>query len=90
MADKDILEVPQDCVLCTYYLILSQKIKKGFGLSEVSTLTPADALGLMARSANARTHKIDGPILKSFNMVQVEDMLGMALYLKKLTVLHRR
>ena len=45
MAGEDITELPRDCVLCTYHLMLSQKIKKRFGLSEVSTLTPADASG---------------------------------------------
>ena len=55
------------------------KIKKRFGLwspkSKVSTLTPADASGLMVRSTDAGTQKIDGPILKPFSRVQVEDKL---------------
>ena len=50
--------------------MLSQKIKKGFGLSEVSTLTPADASGPTVRSTDAGTHKIDGSTLKPFSMVQ--------------------
>ena len=54
---------------------LSKKIKKGFGLSEVSTLTPADASGLTVRSTDVGTHKIDGPILKPFSRVQVKDKL---------------
>ena len=44
MVGENILEVPQNCVLYTYYPILSQKIKKRFGLSKVNTLTPADVL----------------------------------------------
>ena len=32
VAEKDILEVPRDCVLCTYYPMCFQKIKKSFGL----------------------------------------------------------
>ena len=64
--------------------MLSQKIKKGFTLSEVSTLTPADALGLTVRSTNAGTHKINGPTLKPFIRVQVEDKLKEArLFFKK-------
>ena len=40
--------------------MFSQKIKKGFELSEVSILTPADASGLTVRSTDAGTHKING------------------------------
>ena len=65
VAGKDIPEVPQDCVLYTYHPMLSQKIKKGFGLSKVSTLTPADASGPMVWSTNAGTHKINGFIFKN-------------------------
>ena len=32
VAGEDILDVSQDCVLCTYYPIFFQKIKKRFGL----------------------------------------------------------
>ena len=45
--------------------MFSQRIKKGFGLSEVSTLTPADASGLTVRSTDAGTHKIDGFTFKN-------------------------
>ena len=54
---------------------------KRFGLwptgSEVSTRTPADVskLGFTVWSTNARTYKTDGPILKPFSRVQVEDKL---------------
>ena len=61
---------------------LSKKIKKSFGLwsprSKVSTLTPADASSLTVWSTNAGTHKIDGPILKPFSRVKVEDKLKKA------------
>ena len=40
----------------------------------------------MVQSTDARTHKIDGPIFKLFSMVQMENVLGRALYLKELTV----
>ena len=50
--------------------MLSQKIKKGFGPSEVSTLTPADASGLTVWTTNTGTHKIDGSTLKPFSMIQ--------------------
>ena len=50
--------------------MLSQKIKKGFGLSEVSTLILTDASGRMVWSTAAGTHKIDGSTLKPFSMVQ--------------------
>ena len=43
--------------------------------SEVNTLTPADASGLPVRSTDAGTHKIDGPTLKPFSRVQVEEKL---------------
>ena len=56
--------------------MFSQKIKKGFGLSEVSTLTSADASGLTVQSTNAGTHKIDNPTFKPFSKVQMEDKLG--------------
>ena len=75
MASEDIPEVPRDCVPCTYHPMFSQRIKKGFGLSEVSTLTPADASGLTVRSTDAGTHKIDGSTFKPFSRVQVEDKL---------------
>ena len=39
------------------------------------TLTPANASDLTVRSIDAGTHKIDGPTLKSFSRVQVEDKL---------------
>ena len=65
MAGKDILEVPWDFILCTYYPMLSQKIKKGFGLSKVNTPTLADASGPTVWSINAGTHKIDGFIFKN-------------------------
>ena len=65
VAGEDILEVPQDGVPCTYHPMLSQKIKKGFRLSEVSTLTPADASGFTVRSTNTGTHKIDGFTFKN-------------------------
>ena len=45
--------------------MFSQRIKKGFGLSEVSTLIPADASGLTVRSIDAGTHKIDGFTFKN-------------------------
>ena len=64
VASEDIPEVPRDCVPCTYHLMFSQRIKKGFGLSE---------LGFTVRSSDARTHTIDGPTLNPFSMVQVED-----------------
>ena len=55
---------------------------KRFGLwptkSEVSTLTPADALGLTVQLTDAETYKIDGPTLKPFSRVQVEDKLKKA------------
>ena len=76
VAGEDIPEVPRDCVPCTYHPMFSQRIKKGFGLSEVSTLTPADASGLTVRSTDAGTHKIDGPTFKPFSKVQVEGKLG--------------
>ena len=41
--------------------------------SEVSTLTPADTSGLTVWSTDAGTHKIDGPKLKPFSRVEVED-----------------
>ena len=65
MAGEDIPDVPQDCVLCTYHPMFSQRIKKGFGLSEVSTPTPANASGLTVRSSDAGTHKIDGFTFKN-------------------------
>ena len=46
------------------------KIKKRFELSEVSTLTLADASGLTVQSTDAGNHKIDGSTLKLFSMVQ--------------------
>ena len=64
VAGKDILDVSQDCVLCIYHPMFFQKIKKRFGLSEVSTLTPADASGSTAQSTNTGTHKIDGSTFK--------------------------
>ena len=64
VAGEDIPDVPQDCVSCTYHLIFFRKIKKRFGLSKVSTLTPADASGPIVRSTNVRIHKIDGTTLK--------------------------
>ena len=42
-----------------------QKIKEGFGLSEVSTLTLADASGPTVRSNNAKTPNIDGFTFKN-------------------------
>ena len=50
--------------------MLSQKFKKEFGLSEVSTLTPADASGPTIWLTDVGIHKIDGPTLIPFNMVQ--------------------
>ena len=47
--------------------MLFQKIKKGYGLSEVSILTLADASGPTVRSTNAGTHKIDGFTFKIKN-----------------------
>ena len=47
-----------------------RKIKKRFGLSEVSTLTSADASGLTVQSTNAGNYKIDRSTLKPFSMVQ--------------------
>ena len=56
-----------------------EKIKKSFEFwspkSKVSTLTPANASGLTIWSTNARIHKINGPTLKPFSRVQVEDKL---------------
>ena len=69
VAGEDISEVPRDCVLCTYHPMFSQRIKKGFGLSEVNTLTPVDASGLTVRLTNAGSHKIDGPTFKLFSKV---------------------
>ena len=65
VADEDIPKISQDDVPCTYHPMLFQRIKKGFGLSEVSTLTPADASGLTVRSTNAKTHKIDSFTFKN-------------------------
>ena len=50
--------------------MLFQKIKKRFGLSKVSILTPADISGRTVWSTNVGTHKIDGSTLKLFSMVQ--------------------
>ena len=69
MANEDIPEVSQDCVPCTYNMILFQKMKKGLGLSKVSTLTPVDTSGLTVQLTNTGTHKIDSPTLKLFSMV---------------------
>ena len=69
VAGEDIPEIPRDCVPCTYHPMFSKRIKKGSGLSEVSTLTPADTSGLTVRSTDAGTHKIDGLILKPFSRV---------------------
>ena len=65
VAGEDIPDVSQDFVLCTYPPRLFQKIKKGFGLSKVSTLTPADTSGPTIRSTNAKTYKIDGFTFKN-------------------------
>ena len=74
MTGENIPEISQDCVLCTYYLMFFQKIKKKFELwstgSEVSTLILADASGPMVWSTDAGIHKIDGSTLKPFSMVQ--------------------
>ena len=79
VAGEDIPEVLPDCVPCIYHPIFFWDIKKSFEFwspeSEVSTLTPADASGLTVQSTNVGTHKIDGPILKLFSRVQVEDKL---------------
>ena len=84
VAGEDILEISQDCVLCTYHPIFFRKIQKRFELwstgSEVSTLTPVDASGLTVCSTNAGTHKIDGPTLKSFRRVEIEDKLERNLF----------
>ena len=45
--------------------MFSQRIKKGFGLCKVNTLTQADASGLMVESTDAGTHKIDGLTFKN-------------------------
>ena len=55
--------------------MLFQKIKKGFGLSKVSTLTPADTSGLTVWLTDAKTHKIDGFTFKPFSMVQAKKHL---------------
>ena len=68
-----------------------QKIKKRFELwstrSKVSTLTPADTLGLTVGSIDAGTHKIDGPTLKPFSRIPVEDKLKEACLFFKETFL---
>ena len=65
VAGKDVPEVPQDSVPCIYHPMLSQKIKKRFRLSEVSSLTPADASGFTVQLTDAGTHKIDGFTFKN-------------------------
>ena len=55
--------------------MLSQKIRKGFGISKVSTLTSTDVSGLMVWSTNAGTHKIDSPTLEKFSIVQIKKHL---------------
>ena len=50
-----------------------QKIKKRFGLSEVSILTSADVSGLTVWLTNTGNYKINGSTLKPFSRVQVED-----------------
>ena len=78
VASKDIPEILWDYVPCTYHLILFQRIKKGFGLSKVSTLTPTDTSGLMVWSTNIGTYKINAFTLKRFGRVQVKDKLKKA------------
>ena len=65
VAGENIPDVPQDCVLCTYHPMLSSKIKKGFGLGEVSILTPADASGPTVQSTDVGTYKSDGFTFKN-------------------------
>ena len=65
MAGKDIPDVSQDFIPCTYPPRLFQKIKKGFGLSEVNTLTSADTSSPTIQSTNAETHKINGFTFKN-------------------------
>ena len=55
--------------------MLSSMIKKEFGRNEVNILIPADASSLTVRSTNAKTYKINGPILKLFSKVQIKDKL---------------
>ena len=89
MAGEDISEVAENCIACTYHPMFFWKIKKIFELwstkSKISTLTLAYILGFTVLSTNIKTQKNDGLTLKLFNMVQVKDMLGKTLNLKKFT-----
>ena len=80
-------KVPRDCIPCIYHLMFFQKIKKRFRLwltrKNVSTLTPADALGLTISSIDAGIHIIDGPIFNLFNRVHVEDKLRKSPFIHK-------